>query len=50
VFSYRAEGENKKLDLEEQKERWRSAGSLPASLARVIFGMAEDACWSWRLE
>lgn len=28
VFCYRAEGRLRKLGLEEQKERWRSAGSL----------------------
>lgn len=38
-FCYSALDETGGLDLEEEKERGRSTGSLPASLAGVAFGV-----------
>lgn len=40
-------GENRGLDLEEQKEKWRSIGSLPAPLPGMDLRLAVGNCWSW---
>lgn len=41
--------ETEGLNLEEKRERGRSAARLPASMAGVAWGIPGNARWSWGL-
>lgn len=46
---YRAGGETRRLDLEEQEDRCGLAVSLFAALGEVALGLVGCACCSWGL-